>query len=193
MPVAVYALSYKDTGSVLALCSLEKQAVVDQASANALRDRLVGDELAISMSTRGQPITIAAEDLVLDEVEVADPRALAGDPYAYQLAAVSDGPSRFGDGTPKQLVQPGNNVTLRLDADGTLTATTANDPQRINLYAILEGHSAIQVTLQVQSDVASFRFDERLTPNQAYAILFVGERLRTFVGLLGVEQGSEAS
>lgn len=198
MPIALYALSYKDTGSVLAFCSLEQQQVVDPASASALRDDLVGSEafvLAISTSSRiSQPITVPRVDLVLDEVDVdslspSRVRALAGDPYAYQLELPDDTHS-FGDGTPKKLTPRGNNVRLRLDTEGTLTATPANDPQRINLYAILEGQSALKVTLQVQGDIATFPFGTPLTSGQAYAVLFTGQGLRTFVGLIRADSVS---
>ena len=189
MPVAFYALSYKDTGSVLAFCSLEQQTLVDAASVTALRDRLVGPGLSISISTRsGQPLNIAADDLVVDEVDVPDPRAIASDPYSRQILIPSDASTKPGDGKRKQLTQPGSNVSLKLDLQGNLTAKPANPPPPpVNMYAILEGHSALPVVLQVPNNTATFPFGGALTGGSAYAVLFVGQGLHTFVGLMKAE------
>lgn len=188
MPVATYALSYKDTGSILSFCTMEKQKVVDQASANALRDQLVGTSLVIAVRTRSDgPFTIPAADLVVDEIQIADPLQLARDPYSFVISVPSGGTATFGDGTPKPVTQIINpNVTLTLSAaNSSLKVVPSSIPgTKTNVYGILAGQGLSTASIQFPQLFTTLTFSgAALTLNTAYPLLFVGQGFSTTVGL----------
>lgn len=183
MATAVYAISHKDTFSILAVCSLQKQPVSDAKTASALLDRLVGGKMTLSIPTaHAGPISIPASVLIIDEVNI-DANTLALNPYGYQIAPT--GTQKPGDGTPKGVSAFSNPTTISLAANGTLTVKPVNPPgPPIPMYAILEGHQPQSLTLQVPNDHVDFAFTDTLISKTAYGVVFVGLGVPTLVGTL---------
>ncbi len=190
MPAIIYALSYKDTGSILSYCMLEKQKLVDKPAVAALLDRLVGDNLLLSLKTSGgDGFKIPKADLVVDELTITDPverDKFVRAPYNYVLDA-SD-PTKLGDGSPKTL-----GTALAVDSYKLSSTTTPKPSFLVTLsnplistvqgYVLVEGvppvagnatspQSAIKFSLPVGS----------LTAGQLYAVIFAGRGVAPFFG-----------
>jgi hypothetical protein len=189
MPVAIYAISYQDSGAILSFVALEKQSVIDKPSAQALHDRLVGTGLVVSLQTpASQPFKIPASQLFVDEVQNVEQVDLADNPFIYVLAPPANPSATPGDGTPKQVTKIANaNVDLTLaHASSKLTAAPHNPSgTKIQMYAILAGHDVASGSQQLPATTAEFDFGGgAITQNAAFPVIFVGQGLSTFVGLL---------
>ena len=108
MPSALYAISYRPTASVVALCSLEKQDLPDKAAWDRLLATLIGPRLPISLLTSGAPIEIPAYLLGCDLVRPPSQQELEAalaEPYRFQVGLEQEGPTvpELGDGKEKIL------------------------------------------------------------------------------------------
>lgn len=102
MPKALYGISFKDTGSLLAVCSVEQRTLTKDSATQMLQD-LVGDQLRLSVGDpSGKQIQIKTEFLALDEIKgSALPANVLADLYAYKVVVPTGG--ALGDGTPKEI------------------------------------------------------------------------------------------
>ncbi len=186
MPSALYAISYKATASVLAVCSLEKQDLTSKKAPDELRTRLVGDKLTISMSTKTQqPLAIGADDLAADEIDIVDQAPLVSDPYAYGLVAQDPTqPVHAGDGTVKKVAKGSNSVTVALTHNGVLTVTFTNAPHALTSFGVLfEGKDIENDTIVYPDNSRTFQVGA-LTQNAYYAVIVVGTGIPTFAQMV---------
>lgn len=102
MPKALYGISFKDTGSLLAVCSVEQRTLTADSAAAMLKE-LVGDQLRLSVGDpSGKQIQIKSEFLALDELKgPALPANVLADLYSYKVVIAQGG--QLGDGTPKEV------------------------------------------------------------------------------------------
>src|SRR5689334_12184980 len=108
MPSALYAISYVPTGSVVALCSFEKQDLPDRPGWARLLATLVGARLPISLSTSGAPLELPASELACDLLKAPsrqDYEAALAEPYRFRVSLDPDGAAvpELGDGKEKVL------------------------------------------------------------------------------------------
>lgn len=181
MPAALYTISFAATRSVVAVCSLEQHELPDAAAHAAFRTRLVGDRLVLSMSTLTQgELAIEAGELAVDEVEVADPRPVVGNPYAYQLTGLAPtDPVTPGDGKPKKVTRPGSSAEVTLTQTGTLTIKLTNPPaQQITVAAVFEGQDLVTNTLAPPADTVTFPVGA-LVANAYYAVVVIAQGVPT--------------
>lgn len=178
MPAALYAISFKSTLSVLAVCSLEQQKLADAGAWQSFRKRLVGDQLRISM-TQVQ-LVIDGSDLAVDEIDASDPAPLIADPYAFQLTGPAAGTLVTpGDGTPKRVGKPGNAASVALTDDGTLTVTLSNAPsQRITVGLLFEGQALVTNTLAPPATIVKFSVGPLLV-GARYVVLIIAQDVPT--------------
>jgi hypothetical protein len=149
MPAAFYAISFKATASVVAFCSLEKQAPADRAAWDKLRDALVGDALPIGFSAQSPlrlPFTTLAVDLITDP----PPRGVISDPYAYQVSSV-EAEVVPGDGKEKVLKAASSNGVagpIAIDKVSKLVTVTLNvpPPPTVAAWLLFEGLEPISAT-----------------------------------------------
>jgi hypothetical protein len=187
MPVTTYAISHKDTGSILSYCVLGDQKVTDTASSTALRDRLVGDNLVISLSTTPSPgFSFLKSDVVVDEITI-DPATQSDffqNPFSYVLSIPTGGAP--GDGKVKTIGHGGTIVSLVLDTGGTLTLTlpTGLGPTT-KLVGVLEGHAPVPITLNAPAATVGIPLGAA-TPTGAVAVMFLGQGLPSSIGMMKV-------
>jgi len=187
MPVSIYAISHKDTGSILSYCVLGDQKVTDVASATALRDRLVGDKLVISLRTAASGgFSFLKSDVTVDEITIDESSQsdFYRDPFAYVLVLPSS--SQPGDGKIKTIGPGGPLSKFQLNAAGTLTVTlpTGLGPPT-KLLAVLEGHAPSPITLSAPSSTVDIPLGvSSLTAGHSYAVVFLGQGLPSSVVLL---------
>jgi hypothetical protein len=122
MPAAFYAISFKATASVLAFCSLEKQAPPDQAAWDKLRDGLVGDALPVGLPVT-KALQLPSSSLAVDLIGGAPPSRVIVDPYAYQVSLVG-GDAVPGDGKEKALKPAGGNTVSSIAVNKTTGVVT---------------------------------------------------------------------
>lgn len=185
MPVATYAISYKDTGSILSFCVLAKQQLTDAASVAALLDRLVDDKLVISLRIGATGFSFSKTDLAVDEITINQTTQsdFSQDPFKYGLV-LPDPSSKPGDGKVKT-IKEGGFRSLTLHTDGKLTLDLgANLGPTTNVYAALEGHAPI--THQLTAPAPGVTFDFATTIAGAKAVLFLGQGLKSSVELIPV-------
>ena len=186
MPITTYALSHKDTGSILSYCMLEKQTLPDAAAVSALLDRLVGDKLILSFRTpAGTGFEFAKSDLAVDEITVnsSTQSDFPTNPFAYVLVLPS-ATAAPGDGTTKT-IKLGGVVTLTLPTTGMLEVDlpAALGPPTM-LIGILEGRAAQTITLYANASTGTIPLGPVLAGHRA--VVFIGQGLATHVGLLTV-------
>jgi hypothetical protein len=181
MPAALYAISFKSTLSVLAVTSLEKQVLADAAARDSFLQRLVGDKLRISMTTKtsGQ-LVIDASELAVDEIDVADQAPLITDPYAYKLTGQSPTDTiAAGDGTPKKVSRVGNAADVTLTSAGSLTVTLHNPPsEKITIGLLFEGQALVTNTLTLPATVVQFSVGP-LIANEYYTVVVIAKDVPT--------------
>lgn len=185
MPVSTYAISHKDTGSILSYCILADQKVTDAAAATALRDRLVGDTLVISFRTTSTGgFSFLKSDLAVDAITVD--KNTQGDfyknPFAYVLSLSSSKP---GDGQIKTIGPGAPVTTIQLHTSGKLEVTlpTGLGPTT-NLVAVLEGHPPAPIQLNAPNNSVEIPLGPAsLSATQAYAYIFLGQGLPSRVVL----------
>jgi hypothetical protein len=195
MPIATYVLSYRDTGSILSYCRLEKQTLLNQQAVAALLDHLVGTNLAFSLSTSTGGFTIPKSDLALDELEINDDKVLAAfirEPFKYVLD-LTDPTTKLGDGTTKKLGLPQTPQTFNLFSSNPPPATPAHPSNMLAVhfanqlgppipaYALLEGQTPVVGILQTPNFDINFSLPA-LNKNQLYALIFVARGIQPFVG-----------
>jgi hypothetical protein len=175
MPPALYAISFKRTGHVLAICSFEKQSLANAAAAQALLEKLVVKHLVIAASS-GQEIRVGLDELVLDPVAgKAAPADVIANPWAYQV----QGPAaNFGDGNDKQLVPATTNTvdTVALVNGGGLTVTLhSSDPIPHDAWVVFEGSPApvAGTTLTNGKTVTMSITAVSVAANVSYGLLFL--------------------
>jgi hypothetical protein len=193
MPTTFYALSYKDTGSILSYCMLEKQTFIDQSAVDALRDAIVGDNLVISLSMPGgNPIKIPKSEVSLDEVKVEqqDLTTFTRQPYTYVLAIPNDGSTKPGDGKLKHIMIP-DDVVIALSEQPsgqpsrlTVSIAPSNSPENRPLFALLPGQSPGTGMLATSQQSSAASLIAKVTKDTVYPVIFIGHNLRTKVGLL---------
>ena len=141
MPPALYAISFKRTGHVLAICSFEKQSLANADAARALLEKLMVNHLVIAASS-GQEIRVGLDELVLDPIAgKAAPADVIASPWTYQV----QGPAaQFGDGSDKQLIAATKAVdAVALAAGGGLTVTLHSaDGTPQQAWALFQGAPA---------------------------------------------------
>jgi hypothetical protein len=176
MPVALYAVSHAKTFSVLAICSLEKQTLPDQAAWDNLRDRLVGDKLAISMTTNTlRPIMIDASELAVDEVAATDLNPIYDNPYAFMLAEQAGTALIAGDGKPKKLTTPVKVVTVTLKPNGALTITRTIKTKRLTVCVVFEGEAAVTQAFEINDTFVDFHPTTPTVANNRYAVVVIAQ------------------
>jgi len=189
MPSALYAISYRPTCSVVALCSFENQDLVDPAAWDQLLAALVGAALPISMSTSGAALEIAASELGCDLVK--DPSrqdfetALA-EPYRFRVTLDPEPPTLpiLGDGKEKVLRKANKNAVKAIAlVDGTpaqvkVTLATA-PPDGVAARLVFEGRDP--VSKEPSRDPASkdlvftLPADVSINPSASYGVVFFME------------------
>jgi len=191
MPVAIYALSYKYTGSILSYCRLEQQSLGTPADIAALHDRLVGDSFVISFATPTSPagaFKIPSDDIAVDEVQANDATLakLVQNPYAYVLKLPDDDSLKPGDGKPKPIVTP-HQLTITMTAAVSLPATPqvfsagiSSQPNvKTPVYAFFEGRDPVSTTIEVAFTSAAFDNVLTFTSGTKYAMVTLGRGLET--------------
>jgi hypothetical protein len=184
MPSTIYVLTYKDTGSVVSYCMLEKQKLPDKPAVAALLDRLVGDNLVLSLAASGIGFKIPKADLVVDELQIDDPAKrddFARAPYKYILD-VAD-PTKLGDGSTKKLGTPLAVNSYVLDSTTTPPsfAVTLSNPlgPSVNGYVFVEGMPVVAAHATAPTQKISFPL-AALTAAKLYAVIFVGQGIAPF-------------
>jgi len=188
MTATTYAISHKDTGSILSYCVLGDQKVTDTASATSLRDRLVGDKLVVSLNTTSTPgFSFLKSDVVVDEIAIdkTTQSDFFQNPFAYVLSVPTGGAP--GDGKVKTINHGGTIVSLALDVAGTLTLTlpTGLGPTT-KLVGVLEGHAPVPITLNAPNSTVGIPLGAALAATHAFAIMFLGQGLPSTIGLMKV-------
>lgn len=185
MPVTTYAISHKDTGSILSYCVLGDQKVTDTASATLLRDRLVGDNLVISLNTTSTPsFSFLKSDLVVDEIAIGTTQTdFLQNPFAYVLSIPPS--AQPGDGTVKTIESGGVRALTLNAASGTLTLTLpAGLGPPTKLVAVLEGHAPVPITLSAPASTVNIPVAGAALTTSALAVIFLGQGLQSSVGLM---------
>lgn len=153
MPSGLYTISFKATRGVVALCSLDKKHLADQAAWDQLRTALVGARFPISMAGGGAPLEIAASRLGCDLVRDLPALELASvlaDPYRYRVSLEPAGPTPAepGDGKEKILAPADTNavetIELIASAEPRVQVTLAREPPRgLTGYLLFEGQEPL--------------------------------------------------
>jgi hypothetical protein len=189
MSSALYAISYVPTGGVVALCSFEKQELLDQAAWDRLRDTLVGTRLPISLPTGGVPLEIPPNELGCDLVRVPsrqDYEDALAEPYRFRVSLDPEesGPVRPGDGREKVLRRANKNavqsITLIVAGDVlTQVKVTLASPVSVGVDArlLFEGEFATRVASATRDPTVSDLFfklgsDAAVTPGASYGVIF---------------------
>lgn len=180
MPSALYAISFKKTGNLLAVASFEEESLADQTSRDALFKALIGDKWIADGAATGSQIVLKPNDLAIDEltpdVKVDD---VLADLYSYglDLSAVGTTP---GDGKPKSLVKTTTYEIHSLKIDHTsrtvvVTMTTSEGPVPHDAYLLFEGSDPVKGGTTAGSPTVTLPIDASVTINTAthYRFMFV--------------------
>jgi hypothetical protein len=186
MPVALYAITFKRTGSVLAVCSFEQRSLADPSASKQLLQGLVGDRVTIPV-TSGQPIQIGRDDLAVDEITgPAQPLDVLSNVHGHQLDLPAG--AEPGDGTPKDLVAANVKtvVSFALVHTGTLTVmlSAPEGPVPAKAWLIFEGSSDPIPTMTMAGQPA-FTFtisSVNLVQNSSYGFVFVKDGVPVTAG-----------
>ena len=186
MAVAIYAISYEDTGVILSYCQLTQRDLSAKGAAQALLDQLVPDKLTVSLSTVGGPaIEIDPSHLHVDEVEITgDFEAFKRAPYSF-MVDLTDPAKKPGDGQKKNaviLTAPYGTPTLTHGSPGSLQVTFAMPVAAdTRLFAIIDGHE-IPATVTVPTPIINFSFSSAV--NTVHSVVFGTRGVQPFVGLM---------
>jgi len=209
MSSALYAISYTPTSSVIALCRLEKQTLVDQAAWDQLRAALVGQRLPISISTSAPTVELAlpAGELGCDLVNDLSPLDLEpvlAEPFRYRVVVDPAGPTVAGDGKPKLLgkadVHSVSSITLTPASDGARAKVTVTLRDKANVAGarlVFEGRAPIssepRPPTEPLSDEVVFRLPAgvAIVEGTSYAVMFLMEDTATEARLVRPSQGPE--
>lgn len=149
MPAALYAISFKKTGNLLAICSFEKQAPADQAAWDQLLTTLIGDKLTMAIGPAGPMIALAPQDLALDAIGgPAQPENVIANVYSYRID-LSDPNTRPGDGKDKALAPANANAVTAMKIDAVarqviVTLNTAEGAVAHKVYLLFEGCDPVE-------------------------------------------------
>jgi hypothetical protein len=187
MTVVTYAISHKDTGSILSHCMLADQKLTDAASAQALLDRLVGASLVISLNTTGTPsFKFQKADLAVDQiaVDVTTQGDFYPDPFLYVLS-LPDATSRPGDGKVKTITNGGTRTLVLNTATGGLKVTlpTSLGPTT-NMIGAVEGQAPVAIALRTPNAAVEIPLGGTFSAGHAYAVMFLGQGLKSSIELL---------
>ena len=195
MPSALYAISYKSTASVIALCRFEQQTLVDQAASDRLLAALVGPRLPISMSTSNPAVelTLPASELGCDLVNDLSPldlEPMLAEPFRYRVTGPG-GQTVPGDGNPKVLTiadtHKVDSITLTPGAGGaraqvTVTLEEDDKADMAGARLVFEGRPPISpeprsASEPVLSNKAEFRLPAgvAIDKQHSYAVMFLLE------------------
>jgi hypothetical protein len=192
MSSALYAISYRQTGGVVALCSFEQQELPDPPAAAALLGRLVGARLPLSLSTSGAPLAIPASELACDRVKPPsrqDLDAALAEPYLFRVGLEADAAALppLGDGKEKALRKANRYFvsSVALTAEPSASArvqVTLSSQQPDTLAAVLlfEGHDPVTKTSQatvkgVTQLVFALPADVEISPGASYGMVLLME------------------
>jgi hypothetical protein len=145
MPAALYAISFKPTGNLLALASFEKTSVAKQADRDALFASLIGKHFQMAVGPDDEPpIKLPPDKLAIDFVKgVTQPHAILDDMYSYKIDLSVQGTAP-GDGSDKSLIRAsGNQVSgLQIDKTNVQVVVTLSNPELVlpkTAYVVFEG------------------------------------------------------
>jgi hypothetical protein len=185
MPEALYAITFKKTGNVLAVCSFEKRSPADPPAWDQLLQDLVGDRLTIPV-TSGTPIQIARDHLAVDEITgPPQPLDVLANVYGHQLDLAAG--AQPGDGKPKDLAANAKTVTsFALAQVGTLTVKLSG-PEGLapaKAWLLFEGASDPIPTMTVASqDTFTFTISSvTLAQNSSYGFVFIKDGVPVTAG-----------
>jgi hypothetical protein len=174
MPAALYGVSFKKTGHLLAICSFEKRELADSTAAQQLLEDLVGKSLVISAWLRS-PIKVDLDQLAADPLrgQAAPPDKIAN-VYGYQVQA---GGGALGDGKEKDLaLATGNTINkLELDANAILKVTLGvADSISHDAWVLFEGAAApIKGTSTAGQPTIKISIPLPVSSTQSYGFLFL--------------------
>ena len=186
MPSALYAISYRPTCSVVALCSFEKQDLVGPAAWDQLLAALVGAALPLSMSTSGATIEIVASDLGCDLVKQPsrqDFEAALAEPYRYRVSLDPETPTLpiLGDGKEKVLRKANRNAVKSIaliDGVSAQVKVTLASPPPDGFIArlIFEGRDPATASRETSTSrdlLFTLPSDVTITASASYGVLFL--------------------
>lgn len=183
MPAALYGISFKDTGNLLAVASFENQALADDKAADALLAKLVGDKLQIAIGGMGA-LEVSASVLAVDLIDAKqDFERVVANAYGYRLE-LEAGKKKPGDGQPKTIKAASSNVVTSIDLKTTkevvVTLTVTEGPIGQDAYLLFEGLDPIPGKTKPNANTATFALDPSvvLDTTQLYRCLFIKQDVR---------------
>ena len=194
MPAALYAISYRPTASLVALCSFEQQDLADEPAWARLLTMLVGARLPISLSTGGAPIELATNELACDLVQTPsrqDLEAVLAEPYRFRVSVDPDAPGLppLGDGKEKVLRKANRfavgSIALIVapPAPARVKVMLSNaPPDGVNARLLFEGRPPATRDPQAARDGTAptdlfftLPSDVTITPGASYGMVFLME------------------
>lgn len=188
MPSALYAISYRPTASVVAVCSLEQQELPDRPSWLALLETLVGTGLPISLPTRTGSFEIPVHELGCDLVRPPSQKDLEdvlAEPYQFRVTLDPGGAGTVqpGDGQEKVLRRAGENavqsiaLNVKNGAPPQVQVTLASRAlEGIEARLLFEGEPAPRVPSATRdatvSDLCFTPSNVTITPGATYGVMF---------------------
>jgi hypothetical protein len=180
MPAAFHAISFRDTRSLLALTSFEKQELVDDAARLALRDTLVGGQLPVRLG-QDTKLEIPASYLALDVLsEPPSNREAPRYPYRFKIDLASTGEVVAGDGAEKIVTEAAlysyasrayNTTTSSLTV--TFTQSLPRPPAgKLPAWIVIREHLPIPGVLDAANDkIIKFQLPSTIAANEKFLLL----------------------
>jgi hypothetical protein len=172
MPVAFHAISFRDTRTLLALASFEKQELIDDDARNKLRDSLVARELLIRVDTSAK-FTVASSYLALDVLSEPPPRSSYTDPLSFKINLASTGEVVAGDGSEKIITKASlyAAVTVARATPGSLKITFNESlPASLPAFVVFRDQLPIKGEVKGSSPEAIFPIETGTVTNEPFLL-----------------------